>query len=179
MVSPGLKSESRETWQVLFSGASYGIVICALSRPAPNTVSGHQHAGRHGDRCGSHPAVDRIVAAAASINPRIHAIAGEFHLVVTSDAEIEKIAATLHDTYKVEYVGPGHSTGEPALNALKKEEISSTPVVPSQVKTRHCRRTVVLFSYLFLLWSSSGLTKLNCRGELPWTCTTVSPHAIA
>jgi 7,8-dihydropterin-6-yl-methyl-4-(beta-D-ribofuranosyl)aminobenzene 5'-phosphate synthase len=68
----------------------------------------------------SHPGVDRIVAAAASINPRIHAIAGGFHLVVTSDAEIEKIVATLHDTYKVEYVAPGHCTGEPAFTALKK-----------------------------------------------------------
>lgn len=68
----------------------------------------------------SHPGVDRIVAAAASINPRIHAIAGGFHLVVTSDAEIEKIVAILHDTYKVEYVAPGHCTGEPAFTALKK-----------------------------------------------------------
>lgn len=56
----------------------------------------------------SHPGVDRIVAAAASINPRIHAIAGGFHLVVASDADIEKIVAALHDAYKVEYVAPGH-----------------------------------------------------------------------
>jgi 7,8-dihydropterin-6-yl-methyl-4-(beta-D-ribofuranosyl)aminobenzene 5'-phosphate synthase len=68
----------------------------------------------------SHPCVDRIVAAAASINPRIHAIAGGFHLVVTSDTDIEKIVAALHDTYKVEYVAPGHCTGEPAFTALKK-----------------------------------------------------------
>jgi 7,8-dihydropterin-6-yl-methyl-4-(beta-D-ribofuranosyl)aminobenzene 5'-phosphate synthase len=68
----------------------------------------------------SHPGVDRIVAAAASINPRIRAIAGGFHLVVTSDAEIEKVVATLHDTYKVEYIAPGHCTGEPAFTALKK-----------------------------------------------------------
>ncbi len=33
--------------------------------------------------------------------------------------------------------------------------------------------------YLFLLGSSSGLMKLNCKGELPWTCTTTSPQAIA
>lgn len=29
----------------------------------------------------SHPGIDRIVAAAATINPRIHVIAGGFHLV--------------------------------------------------------------------------------------------------
>ncbi len=68
----------------------------------------------------SHPGIDDIVSAAASINPRIHMIAGGFHLVVTSDAEIEKIVAALHDTYKVEYVAPGHCTGEPAFTALKR-----------------------------------------------------------
>ena len=68
----------------------------------------------------SHPGVEKIVAEAAGINPRIHIIAGGFHLVVTGDAEIEKIVAALHDTYKVEYVAPGHCTGEPAFAALRK-----------------------------------------------------------
>jgi 7,8-dihydropterin-6-yl-methyl-4-(beta-D-ribofuranosyl)aminobenzene 5'-phosphate synthase len=68
----------------------------------------------------SHPGVDRIVAAAARINPRIHAIAGGFRLVVTSDADIETIVAALHHTYKVEYAALGHCTGEPALTALKQ-----------------------------------------------------------
>jgi 7,8-dihydropterin-6-yl-methyl-4-(beta-D-ribofuranosyl)aminobenzene 5'-phosphate synthase len=68
----------------------------------------------------SHPGVDKIVAAAASINPHIHVIAGGFHLVVTSDADIEKIVTALHDTYGVEYVAPGHCTGEPAFTALGK-----------------------------------------------------------
>lgn len=68
----------------------------------------------------SHPGIDRIVAAAAAINPHIHAIAGGLHLVTTSDADIEKIVATLHDTYKVEYIAPGHCTGEPAFAALRK-----------------------------------------------------------
>lgn len=68
----------------------------------------------------SHPGLDKMVAAAATINPRIHAIAGGFHLVTTSDADIEKLVTSLHDTYKVEYVAPGHCTGEPAFAALKK-----------------------------------------------------------
>ena|SRR5579884_2468087 len=67
----------------------------------------------------SHPGIGRIVAAAATINPRIHLIAGGFHLVVTSDPDIEKIVTTLHETYKVEYVAPGHCTGEPAFTALR------------------------------------------------------------
>jgi 7,8-dihydropterin-6-yl-methyl-4-(beta-D-ribofuranosyl)aminobenzene 5'-phosphate synthase len=68
----------------------------------------------------SHPGIDRIVAAAAAINPHIHVIAGGFHLVVASDADIEKIVTPLHDSFKVEYVAPGHCTGEPAFTALKK-----------------------------------------------------------
>src|SRR5579859_1040209 len=68
----------------------------------------------------SHPGVDKIVAAAATINPRIHVIAGGFHLVVTSDADIEKVVVALHDTYRVEYVAPGHCTGEPSFTALRK-----------------------------------------------------------
>ena len=68
----------------------------------------------------SHPGIDKIVASAAAINPRIHFIAGGFHLVVSNDQEIEKIVATLHDTFKVAFVAPGHCTGEPTFTALKK-----------------------------------------------------------
>ena len=38
----------------------------------------------------SHPGIDKIVEAAAKINPRIHLVAGGFHLVVSKDEEIEK-----------------------------------------------------------------------------------------
>jgi 7,8-dihydropterin-6-yl-methyl-4-(beta-D-ribofuranosyl)aminobenzene 5'-phosphate synthase len=68
----------------------------------------------------SHPGIDKIVAAAATINPRIHVIAGGFHLVVASDADIDKMVTALHVAFKVEYVAPGHCTGEPAFTALKK-----------------------------------------------------------
>lgn len=68
----------------------------------------------------SHPGVDKIVGAAVTINPRIHLIAGGFHLVVTSDPDIEKIVTALHDTFKAEYVAPGHCTGEPAFMALRR-----------------------------------------------------------
>ena len=67
----------------------------------------------------SHPGIDKIVAAAAAINPRIHVIAGGLHLVVTSDSDIERIVTALRDTFKVKYVAPGHCTGEPAFTALK------------------------------------------------------------
>jgi len=68
----------------------------------------------------SHPGIDKIAQAASAINPRIHLIAGGFHLVVSSDPDIEKMVVALHDVFKVEYVAPGHCTGEPAFTALKK-----------------------------------------------------------
>ena len=68
----------------------------------------------------SHPGIDKIVAAAAAINSRIHVIAGGFHLLISNDQEIEKIVATLRDTFKVAFVAPGHCTGEPTFSALKK-----------------------------------------------------------
>lgn len=67
----------------------------------------------------SHPGIDKIVGAAAAVNPRIRVIAGGFHLVTANDADIEKIVTALRDTSKVEYVAPGHCTGEPAFAALK------------------------------------------------------------
>jgi 7,8-dihydropterin-6-yl-methyl-4-(beta-D-ribofuranosyl)aminobenzene 5'-phosphate synthase len=68
----------------------------------------------------SHPGIENIVAEAAKINPHIHFIAGGFHLVAAQDPAIEKIATTLHDTYKVDYIAPGHCTGEPTFAALQK-----------------------------------------------------------
>jgi len=68
----------------------------------------------------SHPGIEGIVAEAAKINTHIHFIAGGFHLVAAQDAAIEKIATTLHDTYRVDYIAPGHCTGEPTFAALQK-----------------------------------------------------------
>jgi 7,8-dihydropterin-6-yl-methyl-4-(beta-D-ribofuranosyl)aminobenzene 5'-phosphate synthase len=68
----------------------------------------------------SHPGIDKIVEAATAINPRIHFVVGGFHLAVSSDPDIERIVTVLHETFRVEYVAPGHCTGEPAFTALKK-----------------------------------------------------------
>jgi len=68
----------------------------------------------------SHPGIDRIVELGTTINPHIHFIVGGFHLVVAPDAEIEKIVTVLHDHFKVDFIAPGHCTGEPAFTALQK-----------------------------------------------------------
>jgi 7,8-dihydropterin-6-yl-methyl-4-(beta-D-ribofuranosyl)aminobenzene 5'-phosphate synthase len=68
----------------------------------------------------SHPGIEAIVAEAAKINPHIHFVAGGLHLVVAQDPAIERVATALHDTYKVDYIAPGHCTGEPTFAALRK-----------------------------------------------------------
>jgi 7,8-dihydropterin-6-yl-methyl-4-(beta-D-ribofuranosyl)aminobenzene 5'-phosphate synthase len=68
----------------------------------------------------SHPGIEAIVAEAAKIDPHIHFLAGGLHLVVAQDPAIDKVAAALHDTYKIDYVAPGHCTGEPTFAALQQ-----------------------------------------------------------
>jgi 7,8-dihydropterin-6-yl-methyl-4-(beta-D-ribofuranosyl)aminobenzene 5'-phosphate synthase len=68
----------------------------------------------------SHSGIDKIVAAAAAINPKIHLMAGGLHLVAAQDDVIAKAVAALKDVFKVENVAPGHCTGEPTFAALKQ-----------------------------------------------------------
>ena len=68
----------------------------------------------------SHPGIDRIVDAAAKIDPRVHLIAGGLHLVVSKDEDIDRTVGTLRETYKVGFIAPGHCTGEPTFAALAK-----------------------------------------------------------
>jgi 7,8-dihydropterin-6-yl-methyl-4-(beta-D-ribofuranosyl)aminobenzene 5'-phosphate synthase len=68
----------------------------------------------------SHPGIDKIVEAATAIDKHIHLIVGGFHMVVAKDPEIEKIVTELHDVRKVDFVAPGHCTGEPTFAALRK-----------------------------------------------------------
>ena len=70
----------------------------------------------------SHPGILNIVEAAttASGNKRVHMIAGGFHLVAAQDDAISKVTTALRDTWKVEYIAPGHCTGEPTFVALRE-----------------------------------------------------------
>jgi 7,8-dihydropterin-6-yl-methyl-4-(beta-D-ribofuranosyl)aminobenzene 5'-phosphate synthase len=69
----------------------------------------------------SHPGVEKIAAAAAAVatTPRIRLILGGFHLVNASDSEVANIVTALNSQFKVEFVAPGHCTGEPAFATLK------------------------------------------------------------
>jgi 7,8-dihydropterin-6-yl-methyl-4-(beta-D-ribofuranosyl)aminobenzene 5'-phosphate synthase len=68
----------------------------------------------------SHPGVEHIVREAAAIDPHIDILFGGLHQVQAPDPEVERIAAVLHDHYKLERVAPGHCTGEPEFAALKR-----------------------------------------------------------
>jgi 7,8-dihydropterin-6-yl-methyl-4-(beta-D-ribofuranosyl)aminobenzene 5'-phosphate synthase len=68
----------------------------------------------------SHPGIENIVQAAAGINSHIHLVIGGLHLVTAQDSNINQVVTSLHDTWKVDSVAPGHCTGEPAFAALKK-----------------------------------------------------------
>ena len=68
----------------------------------------------------SHPGIEAIVAEAVKVNPHIHFLTGGFHLVAAQDPVIERVANALHDTYKVDFIAPGHCTGEPTFTALQK-----------------------------------------------------------
>jgi 7,8-dihydropterin-6-yl-methyl-4-(beta-D-ribofuranosyl)aminobenzene 5'-phosphate synthase len=68
----------------------------------------------------SHPGIEAVVAEAAKIDPHIHLIAGGLHLLVAQDPAIEKIVQSLKETWKVEWIAPGHCTGEPTFTALQR-----------------------------------------------------------
>jgi 7,8-dihydropterin-6-yl-methyl-4-(beta-D-ribofuranosyl)aminobenzene 5'-phosphate synthase len=66
----------------------------------------------------SHPGVEKILDAAAQIHKQLYTTIGGFHLVQTPREEIERVAAVLHDTLKLQRVAPGHCTSEPGFAAF-------------------------------------------------------------
>ncbi|HKQ84927.1 MAG TPA: MBL fold metallo-hydrolase [Steroidobacteraceae bacterium] len=60
----------------------------------------------------SHPGIDKILSAAARIDPRLYTAIGGFHLVATPDPEIRRVVSVLHDTLRLQRVAPAHCTSE-------------------------------------------------------------------
>jgi 7,8-dihydropterin-6-yl-methyl-4-(beta-D-ribofuranosyl)aminobenzene 5'-phosphate synthase len=71
------------------------------------------------DGC-SHAGVEKILEAAAKIDPHVHILFGGLHLIKASDPDIQRVATALHDQWKLDYIAPGHCTGEPTFAALQK-----------------------------------------------------------
>jgi 7,8-dihydropterin-6-yl-methyl-4-(beta-D-ribofuranosyl)aminobenzene 5'-phosphate synthase len=60
----------------------------------------------------SHPGVENILAAAAKIDPHLYTVMGGFHLVLTPEVEVRRVALVLHDELRLERVAPAHCTSE-------------------------------------------------------------------
>ncbi len=71
------------------------------------------------DGC-SHAGIEKILEAATSVDQHVHLLFGGLHLVKASDADIARLTGSLHDQWKLDEIAPGHCTGEPAFDALKK-----------------------------------------------------------
>lgn len=72
----------------------------------------------------SHPTIEKIVEAAKAVkalsDKPIHLVIGGLHLLPATNEAISRTAASLHDTWKVEWMAPVHCTGEPAFEILKQ-----------------------------------------------------------
>lgn len=66
----------------------------------------------------SHPGLPAIVAAAAKIDPQLHLVIGGFHYVNADDAGIQALVTALAP-YDIDYIAPGHCTGEATFAALQ------------------------------------------------------------
>jgi 7,8-dihydropterin-6-yl-methyl-4-(beta-D-ribofuranosyl)aminobenzene 5'-phosphate synthase len=71
------------------------------------------------DGC-SHAGVEKVLEAAAKVDPHVRVLFGGLHLLGASDADIQRTTAALHDQWKLDYVAVGHCTGEPTFDALQK-----------------------------------------------------------
>jgi 7,8-dihydropterin-6-yl-methyl-4-(beta-D-ribofuranosyl)aminobenzene 5'-phosphate synthase len=60
----------------------------------------------------SHPGIEKIVEAAAKIDPQIHAVFGGFHLVDMPDAQVTEMITRFRDKWRIERMAAGHCTGQ-------------------------------------------------------------------
>jgi len=60
----------------------------------------------------SHPGVEKILEEAEKIDSDLYTVTGGFHLVLTPDDEVRRVAGLLRDRFRIERVAPGHCTSE-------------------------------------------------------------------
>jgi 7,8-dihydropterin-6-yl-methyl-4-(beta-D-ribofuranosyl)aminobenzene 5'-phosphate synthase len=66
----------------------------------------------------SHPGVEKILEAAAKIDPQLYTVTGGFHLVTSPREEVERVASLLDQSLKIKRVAPGHCTSELGFKVL-------------------------------------------------------------
>src|SRR6185295_7298884 len=60
----------------------------------------------------SHPGAENILAAATQIDPHLYTVMGGFHLALTPEPEVQRVARVLHNDLHLERVAPAHCTSE-------------------------------------------------------------------
>jgi 7,8-dihydropterin-6-yl-methyl-4-(beta-D-ribofuranosyl)aminobenzene 5'-phosphate synthase len=60
----------------------------------------------------SHPGVEKILEEAAKVDSDLYTVTGGFHLVLTPEAEVRRVAGLLRDDFRIGRVAPGHCTSE-------------------------------------------------------------------
>jgi 7,8-dihydropterin-6-yl-methyl-4-(beta-D-ribofuranosyl)aminobenzene 5'-phosphate synthase len=68
----------------------------------------------------SHPGIETILERSAAAERRVQLLVGGLHLVRTPQPEIDRVAVSLRDRWKVARVAVGHCTSEPGFAALQK-----------------------------------------------------------
>jgi 7,8-dihydropterin-6-yl-methyl-4-(beta-D-ribofuranosyl)aminobenzene 5'-phosphate synthase len=68
----------------------------------------------------SHPGIETILQASLPISGHVFQLIGGLHLVSTPDSAVARIAAALHDRWRIDQMSPGHCTGEPAFAELRR-----------------------------------------------------------
>jgi 7,8-dihydropterin-6-yl-methyl-4-(beta-D-ribofuranosyl)aminobenzene 5'-phosphate synthase len=68
----------------------------------------------------SHSGIETILAKTVPAGTPVQFLVGGLHLVTTPDAEIERVATSLRDKWKVAKIAVGHCTGEPGFAALQR-----------------------------------------------------------
>lgn len=66
----------------------------------------------------SHPGIEKIVEAAAKIDPQLYSVFGGFHLVDISDVQVTEMVLAFRDKWRIERMAPGHCTGQFAFAEL-------------------------------------------------------------
>jgi 7,8-dihydropterin-6-yl-methyl-4-(beta-D-ribofuranosyl)aminobenzene 5'-phosphate synthase len=68
----------------------------------------------------SHPGVEKILEEGAKIDPNLYTVTGGFHLVMTPEPEVRRVAELLRDQFRIERVAPGHCTSELGFATFQK-----------------------------------------------------------
>jgi len=68
----------------------------------------------------SHPGIEKIMAVASQIDPRIYTVVGGLHLVDKSDQEVMQTVENLKSKWKTQRVAAGHCTGELAQTEFER-----------------------------------------------------------